>query len=144
MSFSISEPSTRTSVSVSLISMGFLLYRQPGASRARNLGAAHGILSSLSNISKLNISLDTSMLDTSMIEQTVLPRVSIDQLIRELHTFPESTFDQTEEILLLLAKMPVEDASLAPYLSWDRQHYTRNLIDKTDVYELMAICWEVG
>ena len=40
--------------------------------------------------------------------------------------------------------MPVEEASLAPYLTWDRQHYTRNLIDKTDLYELIAICWEVG
>jgi cysteine dioxygenase len=29
-------------------------------------------------------------------------------------------------------------------LTWDRQHYTRNLIDKTDLYEMMAICWEVG
>ena len=27
---------------------------------------------------------------------------------------------------------------------WDRQHYTRNLIDQTPLYELMAICWEVG
>ncbi len=34
--------------------------------------------------------------------------------------------------------------SLARYLNWDRQHYTRNLIDRTPLYELMAICWEVG
>ena len=27
---------------------------------------------------------------------------------------------------------------------WNAQHYTRNLIDKTDLYELLAICWEVG
>ena len=24
------------------------------------------------------------------------------------------------------------------------QHYTRNLIDKTETFELMAICWEIG
>ena len=30
------------------------------------------------------------------------------------------------------------------YLTWDRQHYTRNLIDKTSLYELLAICWEIG
>ena len=30
------------------------------------------------------------------------------------------------------------------YLAWDRQHYTRNLIDKTPLYELLAICWEIG
>ena len=39
---------------------------------------------------------------------------------------------------------PVDPDSLAPYLTWDRQHYTRNLIDKTPLYELIAICWEVG
>jgi cysteine dioxygenase len=73
-----------------------------------------------------------------------MPRVSIDELVRELHVFPASAFDGTEEILALLAKMPVQEASLARYLHWDRQHYTRNLIDKTDLYELLAICWEVG
>jgi cysteine dioxygenase len=70
--------------------------------------------------------------------------VPIDELVRELRAFPASAFNRTEEILSLLEKMPAEEASLAPYLSWDRQHYTRNLIDKTDLHERMAICWEVG
>jgi cysteine dioxygenase len=43
-----------------------------------------------------------------------------------------------------LQNSPVDPDSLAPYLTWDRQHYTRNLIDRTPLYELMAICWEVG
>jgi cysteine dioxygenase len=72
------------------------------------------------------------------------PRIPIDELVGKLSALPASAFDKTEEIRALLAKMPVEEASLVPYLSWDRQHYTRNLIDKTDLYELMAICWEVG
>src|SRR6266851_7080190 len=96
----------------------------------RSVDATHGILSSLSN--------------TSMSQLTVPPRVSIDELVRELHALPASAFDKTDEIRSLLASMPVEEASLAPYLTWDRQHYTRNLIDKTDLYELVAICWEVG
>jgi hypothetical protein len=75
---------------------------------------------------------------------TVPPRVSIDELVRELHAFTASAFDQTDQILSLLTAMPVEEASLTPYLTWDRQHYTRNLIDKTDLYELVAICWEIG
>jgi cysteine dioxygenase len=79
-----------------------------------------------------------------MSELAVPPRVSIDELVRELHAFHASAFEGTEQILSLLGKMPVEEASLAPYLTWDRQHYTRNLIDKTDLYELLAICWEVG
>ena len=79
-----------------------------------------------------------------MSEQTGSPRVPIDELVRKLRALPASAFDTTEAIRSLLAKMPVDEASLAPYLTWDRQHYTRNLIDKTDLYELVAICWEVG
>jgi hypothetical protein len=71
-------------------------------------------------------------------------RVPVDELVRALRRLPGSAFDNTGEVRSLLAKTPVEEASLAPYLTWDRQHYTRNLIDKTDLYELMAICWEVG
>ena len=73
-----------------------------------------------------------------------LKRVPIDELVRELHSQPSSAFDTTEEILSLLTRMPVEEASLAPYMCWDRQHYTRNLIDKRDLYELVAVCWEIG
>jgi cysteine dioxygenase len=79
-----------------------------------------------------------------MSELTAAPRVSIDKLVRALRALPATAFDNTEEVRSLLAKTPVEEASLAPYLTWSRQHYTRNLIDKTDLYELMAICWEVG
>jgi len=79
-----------------------------------------------------------------MSELTEMPRVSIDELVRKLRAVPTSAFDRTEEIRSLLAEMPVAGDSLAPYLSWDRQHYTRNLIDKRDLYELVAVCWEVG
>ena len=71
-------------------------------------------------------------------------RVSIELLVEKLRELSPSDFEGTEEVRSLLANMPVDEASLAPYLTWDRQHYTRNLIDKTDLYELIAICWEVG
>jgi cysteine dioxygenase len=79
-----------------------------------------------------------------MSEPIVLTRVPVDQLVLKLRALPASAFDTTKEICFLLANTPVQEASLAPYLTWDRQHYTRNLIDKTDLYELMAVCWEVG
>ena len=70
--------------------------------------------------------------------------VSIDGFVSELRKFPESSFQRTDHILHLLETVPVVPESLRPYLAWDRQHYTRNLIDKTPLYELIAICWEVG
>src|ERR1035441_6066325 len=73
-----------------------------------------------------------------------LSRVPVQKLIAKLRALPASAFDRTDLVQALLAEMSVEEASLAPYLSWDRQHYTRNLIDKTELYELVAVCWEVG
>ena len=70
--------------------------------------------------------------------------VPIQKLVDELRTLPESAFIPTEPLRRFLTQMPVDAESLAPYLTWDRQHYTRNLIDRTPLYELMAICWEVG
>ena len=70
--------------------------------------------------------------------------VPIQTLVQELRQMPESMFVPTDPLRRVLQQMPVDSDSLAPYLNWDRQHYTRNLIDRTPLYELMAICWEVG
>ena len=75
---------------------------------------------------------------------TATKQVSIHNLVAELRKFPEAAFDQTEQLRRFLQAAPVDPDSLSPYLTWDRQHYTRNLIDKTPLYELLAICWEVG
>jgi len=75
---------------------------------------------------------------------SALLRVPIEKLVAKLRALPASAFEETGLIQALLAEMPVEESSLAPYLSWDRQHYTRNLVDRTDLYELIAICWEAG
>ena len=75
----------------------------------------------------------------------VIPKqLSIQDFISELHKFPEQAFVPTSEILGFLERTSVAPETLEPYLNWDRQHYTRNLIDKTPLYELIAICWEVG
>jgi cysteine dioxygenase len=70
--------------------------------------------------------------------------VSVQKLVEGLRDLPEAAFDQVEPVLRLLEERPVDMDSLLPYLVWDGQHYTRNLIDRTALYELMAICWEVG
>jgi len=70
--------------------------------------------------------------------------VSIDEFVSSLRKFSPLSFETTPEILGFLRKHPVRAETLDPFMCWDRQHYTRNLIDKTDLYELIAICWEVG
>jgi cysteine dioxygenase len=76
--------------------------------------------------------------------QTVLKQVSIEDFVAGLRKFAEPAFLGTEQILHFLEQTPVVPDTLEQFLTWDRQHYTRNLIDKTPLYELMAICWEVG
>jgi cysteine dioxygenase len=76
--------------------------------------------------------------------RTAVKRVSIQAFVEGLREVPERAFGPTEPLRLFLQATPVDADSLAPYLNWDRQHYTRNLIDRTPLYELMAICWEVG
>jgi cysteine dioxygenase len=71
-------------------------------------------------------------------------KIQIQDFVKELRQFPEPAFDQTEKIRRFLQENPISPDSLEPYLTWDGQHYTRNLIDRTSLYELMAICWEVG
>ena len=70
--------------------------------------------------------------------------VSIQDFVAELRKFPEPSFNRTDQIVQFLREAPVAAETLSSYLTWDGQHYTRNLIDKTPLYELIAICWEVG
>jgi cysteine dioxygenase len=79
-----------------------------------------------------------------MATQVIPKQLSIQDFVSELRKFPASAFDHTRDILEFLQHMSVSPETLKPYLTWDRRHYTRNLIDKTPLYELIAICWEVG
>jgi cysteine dioxygenase len=38
----------------------------------------------------------------------------------------------------------VDAASLRPYLFFSKSQYTRNLIFKNELFELMAVCWDIG
>jgi len=79
-----------------------------------------------------------------MSAQAMSKPVPIRDFVAELRKFPEPAFNQVDQIIRFLENTPVAPDTLTPYLTWDRQHYTRNLIDKTSLYELVAICWEVG
>src|SRR5256712_11901430 len=76
--------------------------------------------------------------------QAMSGQVPIQNFVAELRKFPEPAFSRTDQIIKFLQRAPVASNTLVRYLTWDRQHYTRNLIDKTPLYELVAICWEVG
>ena len=79
-----------------------------------------------------------------MTQTAVSRKVPVQQLVEKLEALPESAFSDVDRIRGVLRANPVDPESLAPYLFWNGQHYTRNLIAKTPMFELMAICWEIG
>ena len=79
-----------------------------------------------------------------MPSQSTLRLYSIDDFVDGLRKVPPEAFETIPIVEQFLREHPVAPETLAPYLCWDAQHYTRNLIDKTELYELLAICWEVG
>ncbi len=81
---------------------------------------------------------------TAASEDRTTRKVSLQRFIEGLHRLKEDDFTEVNGTLRYLRENPVDPDSLEPYLFWNAQHYTRNLLDKTELYELLAICWEVG
>ena len=79
-----------------------------------------------------------------MSETVVSRKVPVGHVVEALCALPEDAFSDVERVRELLLTNPVDPESLAQFLWWDRQHYTRNLIEKTPLFELLAVCWEVG
>lgn len=71
-------------------------------------------------------------------------KVTLQDFISGLRGLREADFAGVDGTLRFLQANPVDPDTLKSYLFWNSQHYTRNLIDKTDLYELLAICWEIG
>src|SRR5436309_1853467 len=69
--------------------------------------------------------------------------VTIREFVDRLGAVPEREFTQAG-ILDFLRRHPVDPASLDPYLYFSSDHYTRNLIHQTSLFELLAICWQSG
>ena len=75
--------------------------------------------------------------------ETAIQVVTIDQFVTGLCAVPEEDF-RVGSVYDYLKNHPVDERSLDPYLFFSRNHYTRNLIFKNDLFELIAICWDVG
>ena len=67
----------------------------------------------------------------------------IDRFTAALDQLPERDFT-VEPVLDFLRRHPVAAGSLRPFLHWDARRYTRNLIHKTPLFELLALCWQPG
>lgn len=71
------------------------------------------------------------------------PVLSIDDLVEKLRSCEKSLITR-DSILDLCSSVQISDSSLAPYVTFDDAFYTRNLVYRDDMFEVMTICWKPG
>jgi cysteine dioxygenase len=67
--------------------------------------------------------------------------IGVQGVLETLRSIPPPRF-QPGEICSHLRGLRISDATLAPYLHFLPRRYTRNLIFRDDLFELIALCWE--
>jgi cysteine dioxygenase len=78
-----------------------------------------------------------------MPNQLVLEQLSITDWVNGLAAVPEHGFT-LENVQEYIVRHAVRPESLDKYLFFSKGNYTRNLIFKNQLFECMAICWEIG
>jgi len=73
--------------------------------------------------------------------ETATRLVGVDEFVAGLQAVPGF---ETRAVYDFIKTHPVRPESLRPYLYFSPATYTRNLIFKSEQFELIAICWDVG
>jgi cysteine dioxygenase len=69
--------------------------------------------------------------------------LAIQEWVKRLTEIPEHEFT-LERVLAFVRETKIRPETLQPYQYFSKANYTRNLIFKNHVFEVMAICWEIG
>lgn len=69
--------------------------------------------------------------------------IGIDDFVERLRSI-ETGLITRDNVLDLCESVQIRDESLAPYMIWDDSFYTRNLIYRDPLFEVMTICWQPG
>jgi cysteine dioxygenase len=69
--------------------------------------------------------------------------MNIHDFVEGLCRIPEDGFT-LDGVESYMRSAPVDPDSLAPHLHFTPKRYTRNLIYRCPLFELMAICWDIG
>ena len=78
-----------------------------------------------------------------MSEQLAIEQLNISDWVKNLAAIPDRDFS-LENVQDYILHHAIRPESLDKYLFFSKGSYTRNLIYKNDVFECMAICWEIG
>lgn len=69
--------------------------------------------------------------------------IGIDDFVKRLRGFEQGVITR-DEVLDFCSRVQVSDSSLDPYVHFDERIYTRNLVYRDDLFEVMTICWAPG
>lgn len=69
--------------------------------------------------------------------------LSIGDFIEELKSFEQRVITR-DAVLELCSSVQISDSSLEPYVVFRDSFYTRNLVYRDDLFEVMTICWQPG
>jgi cysteine dioxygenase len=72
-----------------------------------------------------------------------MEQLPVEEWVRQLNEIEKAKFT-VENVLGFCQARGVEAGTLEPFLHWDPCCYTRNLIFKCELFEVMAICWQIG
>src|SRR5262250_2737460 len=78
-----------------------------------------------------------------MPKNLAVERLSISDWVKNLSAIPAKDFT-LENVQSYVIQYYVRSETLDKYLFFSKGCYTRNLIFKNDIFECMAICWEIG
>ena len=70
-------------------------------------------------------------------------QLAVAGVVEALKTVPPPRF-MPGEICRLMKDLHIDEQTLRPYLHWLPRRYTRNLVYRDDLFELIALCWEPG
>ncbi len=69
--------------------------------------------------------------------------IGIDDFVSRIRSFEQGLITR-DSVLDFCDSVQVSDASLEPYVFFDDKFYTRNMIYRDDLFEIMTICWQPG
>jgi cysteine dioxygenase len=72
-----------------------------------------------------------------------MKQLTIDDWAKQLAAIPKQDFT-IPRVLKFTQDNAIRPETLTPYLFYAKSHYTRNLIYKCELFEVLAICWDVG
>jgi cysteine dioxygenase len=72
-----------------------------------------------------------------------MEQLTIDDWAKHLAAIPKHDFT-IPRVLKFTQDNAIRRETLAPYLFYAKSHYTRNLIYKCELFEVLAICWDIG